>query len=382
MNYNSPSSEYRRHAWGRSALLVAGAFLLGGLILPNLRWQPPPSDAQPGASLGVKPAPPAKTLSEAEVYARAAQVAYQSVVNIDTTERVRVRRGFFDELFSDSPQIQERSNAGSGVIISPDGYILTNEHVVGQNGNGKRILVTLTDGRKFPARIIGADRITDVALMKVETSNLPAAQIGTAKGLVPGQMSVAIGNPLGLRFTVTNGVVSALQRPITTPDGRIYPDLIQHSALINPGNSGGPLVNLQGQVIGINTLVNANAQGIGFAIPIDTALRVADELKRFGKIKRPWLGLVVSTNNDYFVGRYGVAEVEGAVVRGIYPNGPAFERGIQPGDVIVELDGKPVRTEDDLKAIERGLKIGQRVKVLLQRGDQRGSGQITVGEAP
>jgi serine protease Do len=304
-------------------------------------------------------------------------------VNIDATERVRVRGNLIDEMFYENrPRFRDNTSAGSGVIMNQEGYILTNEHVVGQDTNGKRILVTLTDGRKFPAKIVGADRITDIALLKVEATKLPAAQIGTVRGLQPGQMAVAIGNPLGLRFTVTNGVVSALQRPITTPDGRIYPDLIQHSALINPGNSGGPLVNLQGQVIGINTLVNANAQGIGFAIPIDTALKVADELKRFGKIKRPWLGLGVDTNNGFYVQRYGVAEVEGAIVTGIDRRGPASNGGIQPGDVIVELNGKPIRNADDLKNVERSLRIGEKVKIILQRGEERGSGVLTVAEAP
>jgi len=369
----------------RSLLIFAVAFLLGGLVLPHIRisWRVPDSAAQPGGTgLGIAPAPPANGLSPEEVYARAAQAASKSVVNIDTVQRVRVQ-GFFDDLFAMPPRYRERSNSGSGVIISKDGYILTNEHVVGgRDETGKKILVTMSDGRKLEGVVVGADHTTDVALVKIDGNNLPAVQVGTVRGLIPGQMVVAIGNPFGLRFTVTNGVVSALGRPITNMDGRIYPDLIQHDALINPGNSGGALVNLKGQLIGINTLVDGRGQGIGFAIPVDTALRVADELKRFGKIKRPWLGLIVTTNNAYFVERYGLPDTEGAVVRGIYRDGPAVDTGLEVGDVIVRLDGQPVRSEDDLKAIERKLRIGQRVEIEVRRYDQRARGTIVVGEMP
>jgi serine protease Do len=229
--------------------------------------------------------------------------------------------------------------------------------------------------------VIGSDRITDVALVQVKGENLPVAQVGTVRGLVPGQMCVAIGNPFGLKFTVTTGVVSALERPIESPDGRIYQDLIQHAALINPGNSGGPLINLQGQVIGINTLVDGRAQGIGFAIPIDTALRVADELKRFGKIKRPWLGLVVMNNNQTLVQRYGVADSEGAVVW-LFPNGPAAQSGVQTGDLITSINKQAIRNQDNFKKLEKQLKIGQSVDIEVLRGETRAKGSITVGEAP
>jgi len=368
----------------RTLIVVAGAFVLGGLIVPNLtlKWEPPAGNAQPQQiGLGIQPAEPPGSLSPAEIYAKAAQNVYKAVVNIDTKEQVRVR-GFFDEFLESGPRYQERKNSGSGVIISKDGYVLTNEHVVGRSDPGKQILVTLTDGRKLNATVVGGDRITDVALVKVNGDNLPFAQVGTVRGLVPGQMCIAIGNPFGLKFTVTTGVVSALGRPLESPDGRIYPDLIQHAALINPGNSGGPLINLQGQVIGINTLVDGRAQGIGFAIPVDTALKVADELKRFGKIKRPWLGLVVMNNSPYIVQRYGVADSQGAVVRALIRGGPAADSGVEPGDVITAVNGQKVSNEDDCKRIERTLKIGQRVEIQVLRGETAARGAITVGEAP
>ncbi len=366
----------------KTVVLILAAFILGGLILPNLHvsWREPDGNAQPGSGLGVLPGAP-QPLSETQVYAKASQAAYKSIVNIDTTQRVRVR-GFFDDDFFGGPRYQESQSQGSGVIISPDGYILTNEHVVGPaHESGKRIQITMTDGKKFSGTVIGSDHISDVALVKIDGRDFPAAKIGTVKGLVPGEMAIAIGNPMGLRFTVTHGVVSALGRPIEV-EGRIYPDLIQHDALINPGNSGGALVNMHGQVIGINTLIDPRAQGIGFAIPIDTALRVADELKRFGKIKRPWLGLVTDSNNGYYVQRYGIADVQGAVVRGITRGGPGANSGVEPGDVVVKLNGQPIRSDDDFKAAEKRLHIGQQVEIEVQRGDQRAKGTVTVGEMP
>jgi serine protease Do len=365
----------------KSILPLIAAFVLGGLLLPHLHvsWHDQPSSAQlNGVGLGITPGLPQAALGTDEVYARASQVAYKSIVNIDTTQRVRVQNWLFDE-----DQYQDNMSQGSGVIIDKSGYILTNEHVVGAaNESGRKILVTLTDGRKLPGTVIGADHTTDVALVKVEGNNLPAAQIGTVKGLIPGQMAVAIGNPFGLRFTVTHGVVSALGRPYASPDGRIYADLIQHDALINPGNSGGALVNLQGQIIGINTLVDRRAQGIGFAIPIDTALKVADELKRFGKVKRPWLGLATDTNSSLYVERYGLPDAAGVVVRGFFRSSPSKDAGLEGGDIIIQVDGQAVRSDDDFKAAERKLKIGQNVEVEAVRGDRRVKVTLTVGEAP
>jgi serine protease Do len=362
-------------------LPLIAAFVLGGLLLPHLRisWHDQPGQAQVnGTGLGISPGQPLGALGPEEVYAKAAQAAYKSIVNIDTTQRVRVQGGFFED-----DQYEDNKNQGSGVIIDKSGYILTNEHVVGgANESGKRILVTLTDGRKLPGTVIGADHTTDVALIKVEGTSLPAAQLGTVRGIIPGQLAVAIGNPFGLRFTVTHGVVSALGRPYASPDGRIYADLIQHDALINPGNSGGALVNLQGQIIGINTLVDRRAQGIGFAIPIDTALRVADELKRFGKVKRPWLGMATDTNSQYYVARFNLPDAAGVVVRGFYRGSPNKDAGLEPGDVIIKVDGQAVRTDDDFKAVERKLKIGQSVEVEAVHVDHRVKATLTVGEAP
>ena len=384
MNRPLPESRPPRRPLWRSLLLVVCAFLLGGVLLPNLqiRWREPHSKAETGSGLGVAPEAPAP-LAEAEMYARAAQIAGPAIVKIDKQQSVSA--DLMNDTWMNGPSQVENSE-GSGIIINRNGDILTNEHVVGAvNEAGKRIFVTLNDGtgRKIPGTVIGADHQTDVALVHIDAPNLHAAHIGTVKGLVPGQLAVAIGNPLGFQFTVTHGVISALGRPIADErEGRIYENLIQTDCAINPGNSGGGLVNIQGQVIGINTIVATHAQGIGFAIPIDTALRVAEELKRFGRVKRPWLGLMVMTNNSAFANYYNLPNIAGVVTLQLYRNGPGVGAGISRGDILTRIDGKPVRSEEEFKAIERKLAIGQKVDVELMRGDQSGKGTLTVGEAP
>jgi S1-C subfamily serine protease len=377
--------DHRPHnRWLKPILLFVAAFVLGGLILPNLHisWREPDSGAQQSAGLDIK-REKAQPLSDSESYAKAAQIASSAIVFIDAQQRINP--GVMEEdWFSMGPQV--RSSQGSGVIIDNNGDILTNEHVVGpSNAPGTKIWITLNDGtgRKLAGTIIGADHTSDVALVHVDAPNLPVAHIGTSQGLIPGQMAVAIGNPLGFRFTVTHGVVSALGRPINDEqEGRIYENLIQTDCAINPGNSGGALVNLQGQVIGINTIVASRANGIGFAIPIDTAIRVADELKKFGKVKRPWLGLYVVTNTGQLATYYDLPNVAGVVVARIAQRGPGDGAGLERGDVITRINDEPVRSEEDFKAIEKKLRIGQSVAITLRRGDQAGKGTITVGDAP
>lgn len=375
---------YRKPHPLRTMLLLLFAFVVGGFVLPHVRlsWQEITSRAE-GGGLAVSLGRPQTTLSPLEVYARAAQAVYRSVVYIDAAQTVRIEPDIFDEMMGVEPQIAQDHSEGSGVIITSDGYILTNEHVVGRNGvPGRTIMVTLADGRRFRGHLVGSDYTTDVALVKIEAHNLPAAKLGTVRGLVPGQICVAIGNPLGLRFTVTNGVISALDRPIATDDGRIYSHLIQHSAAINPGNSGGPLVDIDGRVIGINTLVREHAEGIGFAIPIDTALQVASELKIYGRVPRPWLGVVVQTNTPSLAQRFGLPPVKGVVVSGVYRDGPAAQAGIEPGDVITRINGKPVTNSDQFREMMQNLKVGGTATLEVHRGDQYAQIQVAVAQQP
>jgi serine protease Do len=384
MNHPESEPDLPRRPSRRPLALAVVAFLLGGLILPNLqiRWHEPHSRAETGPGLGVVPEA-AAPLAESETYARAAQIASPAIVKIDTQQNVPA--DIMNEGWMNG-ESQVEKKEGSGIIINKNGDILTNEHVVGPvNEAGKQIVVTLNDGtgRKVPGTVIGADHQTDVALVHIDAPDLHAARIGTVKGLIPGQLAVAIGNPLGFQFTVTHGVISALGRPIAEArDGRVYENLIQTDCAINPGNSGGALVNIQGQVIGINTIVATNAQGIGFAIPIDTALRVAEELKRYGRVKRPWLGLLVMTNNSAFANYYNLPNIAGVVALKLSGNGPGAEAGIRVGDILTQIDGKPVHSEEEFKAIERKLTIGQKVAVELMRGDKSGKATLTAGEAP
>jgi S1-C subfamily serine protease len=357
----------------RTFILLGGAVLIVGLIVPNLRlsWREPRAVATPPG--GIDPA----SIHPEEVFARAAAIASPSVVNIDTEKRVRLRGSMLEEEFF-GPRYQRVAGSGSGVIIHADGDIVTNEHVV---SGAEKIVVTLADGRQFDGRVIGGDRRTDVALVKIEGDKLPVAKLGSSAKLIPGQISVAIGNPLGLRFTVTHGIISALGRPIGIGE-RIYEDLIQTDTAINPGNSGGALVDREGKVIGINTLVDQQAHGIGFAIPIDTAMRIVGQLKRYGKVKRPWTGLYAMPITRMIQARFGVDFTEGAFVQGLDRGSPADEAGISPGDVILELNGEKVLDPDSLRQITDRLKIGQTVPITIYRRGERLKGEITLREAP
>jgi len=310
-----------------------------------------------------------------------------AVVSLDTTERVAVR--IFDDpmdaFWGRGGRVEERERtggAGSGVLLS-GGYVLTNEHVV-ENAltSGGSITVTLADGRKLRGQAVGADRSTDIALLKVSGEKLPAAPVPTGSDpLLPGQTVIAIGNPVGLSASVSAGVVSALGRPISFGD-RTYEDLIQTDAPINPGNSGGALVDLGGRVVGINTLVRADAQSIGFAIPIETALRIADELRRSGKVRRPWTGLIVQDVTPQLAELLQLPAARGAVVRGVYRGSPAAAAGLRRADVIVEMAGKPIGSEADFRQVLGALKIGQEITLTILREGGRGTARLHLGEAP
>jgi serine protease Do len=368
-------SERRRRVLLIVVSLLA-SFLLGGWVLPHLKveWR---SDDEP--SRWVAQAAPAVTPGD-EPIARAAAAVSPAVVNIDTVSRVSV--GFFgdrslDEMMGTRRTLRQ-TGSGSGVIIDASGYILTNEHVV---QGADEILVTLTSGRKLRGRVLGADHETDVALVRIQGRNLPAAPLGDSSNLRPGQWAIAIGNPYGLQHTVTQGVVSNTGRPVQVGD-RAYKRLIQTDAAINPGNSGGPLVDASGRVIGINTMILSEAQGIGFAIPINEARRTAEELKRYGKVKRPWVGLSPRELTPQLAEYLGLPATRGAIIEQIAPRSPAARAGLQPGDLIVQLGGRPCRSAEEVNASLGNVKIGQRLPILVQRGDHRLKGEIVVEEAP
>ena len=261
----------------------------------------------------------------------------------------------------------EPMGAGSGVIVAPDGYVLTNNHVV--DGAG-RLEATLTDGRALHADVVGADPSTDLALIRLAAADLPTAVLGRSASLRVGQLVVAVGNPMGFQSTVSAGVVSALGRSLRSRTGRLIENVIQSDVALNPGSSGGPLVDSSGRVVGINTAIIAMAQGLSFAIPIDTATWVIGELLAHGRIRRAWLGLVARTRPlDRSQARpLGVPAGHVVEVVSVEPAGPAARAGLGPGDWIVTLGGHPTPTVDELHRRLAGATIGAPISIGAIRG--------------
>jgi S1-C subfamily serine protease len=260
-----------------------------------------------------------------------------------------------------------RGGSGSGVIVSPDGLILTNSHVV---HGATRIMVDIADGRSLTARLLGDDADTDLALIRVnEPATLPAARLGDSSKLKTGQLVVAIGNPLGLQWTVTAGVVSALGRSLRGAGGRMIDDVIQTDAALNPGNSGGPLVNASGEVVGINTAVIMGAQNICFAVASNTAEHVLSQIVRFGRVKRSSLGIAGQKTPlpRRLALHHGLTQSSGVLVAEAIAGGPAAEAGVSAGDIIIALDGGAVSGIDDLVKRLTADQVGQEVEVVLLR---------------
>ena len=275
-----------------------------------------------------------------------------------------------------------RGGSGSGVVVAPDGLILTNSHVAGAvGGAGARIAVTTADGQDLRARLVGDDPDTDLALIRVdEAVTLPAAPLGDSKRLKRGQLVIAIGNPLGFESTVTTGVVSALGRSLRSRTGRLIDDLIQTDAALNPGNSGGPLVSSHGEVVGINTAVTMGAQGICFAIAANTASFVLGELVRHGRVRRAFIGIAAQqTAIPPRLRRAAGLEQESAVRVGtVEPDSAADRAGLKPGDILLGLDGLTITGADDLIRALIGEKIGREVALDVLRGTER----LTVSLVP
>ena len=296
-------------------------------------------------------------------------------------------RRFFGDNFSQQIPSERLQGLGSGVIIDRSGEILTNAHVVDE---ADKVTVTLKDGRTFEGKVQGADEVTDLAVVKINDSgNLPVAALGDSSIVQVGDWAIAVGNPLGLDNTVTLGIVSTLKRSsreVGILDKRL--DFIQTDAAINPGNSGGPLVNDQGEVIGINTAIRAEAQGIGFAIPINQAKLIKDQLMRGEKISHPYLGVQMITltpdlaqqNNNDPNSPLQVPEINGVLVVRVLPNSPAAAAGIRRADVIVEIDGQTVKTAEQLQGIVDKSSVGQVLQVKVQRGDRTQQFGVRAGE--
>jgi serine protease Do len=307
-------------------------------------------------------------------------VVYIDTVSVVSTEPYipfGLKDFFPPELFQQ--QKQERRGTGSGFIIKPDGYILTNEHVV---RGAQKLEVTLFGGKKFAGKVIGSDPETDLAVVKVNAKNLPTIEFGNSDQIEPGQWVIAIGNPYGFHDTITAGIISAVGRSLEDPGE--HGNLIQTDAAINPGNSGGPLVDLDGRVIGMNEAIIAQAQGIGFAIPSNTATKIAEQLIKNGKVKRqttPWLGVALTEINQRIANYYGLPNDEGVIIQ-VYPNSPAAKARLQDGDIIREINRKKISKPQDVLDIVKKAKVGQNLELLIYREGNLQVIKVKLGEKP
>lgn len=389
----------------RIALALTGAALAVGsaatlaLQSPAGAQQAPAAQAPQNAPASVPSVGPGGApRSFADLTAR----LQPAVVNISTTQQIEVGRRLprftpgtpLDELFrrfqeqqgeGGEPVTREANSLGSGFIISPDGYVVTNNHVITGRGGTEvvdKITVTLSDRREFEARVVGRDPLADMALLKINATGLPYVRFGNSARVRVGDWVVAIGNPFGLGGTVTAGIVSALHRNIGASQ---YERYIQTDASINQGNSGGPLFDLDGNVVGINTAIfspTGGNVGLGFAIPAELAAPVVEQLRATGRVRRGYLGINIQPLTENIAAGLGLPKERGEIVTNIEPNGPAARAGIQRGDVIVRINGQEVTTENTLSYIVANQPIGRPIPVEIIRNGRRLNLTATIGERP
>lgn len=347
-----------------------------------------------GSQAGCDNKKSAEVIGFPQSFADLAEKVKPAVVNISTEKTVRIPgspfrhffgpdepfgdffRRFFDEDIPDRELKQQ--SLGSGFIIDKDGYIITNNHVV---EGADEIKVKLADGREFKAKVIGRDPKTDLALIKITTlfKNLPVLPLGDSDKVRVGDWVLAVGNPFGLEHTVTQGIISATGRVIGSGP---YDNFLQTDAPINPGNSGGPLINLKGEVIGINTAIIATGQGIGFAIPSNMAKSVVSQLKEKGKVVRGWLGVSVQTITPEMAAAFGLKEPKGAIVSDVVAGSPAQTAGIKRGDIITAYDGKEIKRMSDLPRLVAETPVGKTVEIKVIRDGREMVLKATISELP
>ncbi|MFQ5527884.1 MAG: trypsin-like peptidase domain-containing protein [Thermoanaerobaculia bacterium] len=300
-----------------------------------------------------------------------------AVVNISAEAIVREADPFFGQLFGRRRRVQ---SLGSGFVIAANGTVVTNAHVI---EDASRILVTFDDGREIEADVLGFDRDADLAVLKIEGRNLPAVELGSSSDLMIGETVIALGNPLGLSNTVTTGVLSARGRAVPAESGEnLYTDFLQTDASINPGNSGGPLVNLDGDVIGINTAIVAGAEGIGFAIPSDRARRVVDDLLRYGSLQPIWTGLRLLSLDRELARRYDLPLDRGVLVERVHPGSPAARAGFRSTDILLEVGERIVSSREDVMTSIYSVPVGSRVRVRVWRDGSESRLQLSVALPP
>jgi Do/DeqQ family serine protease len=356
-------------------LMVFGSFFGGVAVSQNLVMGTPQKNP---VTESVKPTTPVMPQTPGswgpETIADIVDQVGPAVVNVDIVKNVRITspfRDFGNDFFGFqfAPEFKDltkdrvvpQKGAGSGFVIDKNGYILTNEHV---SDNADEIKVTLKDGRKFSGKVVGSDASLDLSIIKVEAKDLPVVKMGDSAKIRPGEWVVAIGNPYGFANSVTAGIISATGRTLEDLGKK---DLIQTDAPINPGNSGGPLLNLQGEVIGINTAIVAGAQSIGFAIPINEVKAVIDELIKKGKVVRPWLGVYLKDADEKTAAFLELPIAEGVVITEVAKDSPAENMGLKKYDVIREINGSKISKSSEVQGVVQKTKVGDAITVKVYR---------------
>ena len=372
------------------AFFSLGIYIQGALTKPSITWSNltrvalDPSPESTSSEPGDPPENP---------FVRVAEKVTPAVVNISTVTTGKTKnpseqfrpfgndpffRDFFDRFFEGMPRQHRQTSLGSGVIIDKSGLILTNNHVI---KDADEITVKFANKQEATGKIVGTDPRTDLAVIRVSTKeDLPVVALGNSDTLHVGQWAVAIGNPFGLDHTLTVGVISATGR--SEVGIAAYENFIQTDASINPGNSGGPLLNVRGEVIGINTAIVASGQGIGFAIPVNMARKVMEDLVKRGKVTRGWLGVGIQPLTPELAKSFALTADEGILVNQVMPKSPAEAAGLKTGDLILGVDGKPLKDPRELQRIIAETEIGKSLEFSILRGKTKRTVKVQVGEMP
>ncbi|MBP6057278.1 MAG: Do family serine endopeptidase [Nitrosomonas sp.] len=365
-----------------ATVLLAIFFVISTLRPELLPWKPR------GEIVAVREVAPVVDNERPDSYAKAAETAMPSVVNIFTSKEIQepahpllndpVFRKFFGEQFEARPK--RTSSLGSGVIVSPNGYILTNHHVVEA---ADEVEIALVDGRKTKASMIGSDPETDLAVLKINLQDLPAITFGQSQQVKVGDVVLAVGNPFGVGQSVTMGIVSALSR--SQVGINTFENFIQTDAAVNPGNSGGALTDTSGNLIGINTAIysrTGGSLGIGFAIPIHVAKQIMEQIIQSGSVVRGWLGVSMQDMTQELAESFNLDSSTGSLIASVLRDGPADKAGIKPGDILIAVEGKPVKNSSEMLNLVAALLPGDTVAVTVMRNKQKKSIPVKVGVRP
>jgi serine protease Do len=372
------------------ALLVAllAGITLGGFATTRGPWRPAPSLAQAPLATLQAPILPVQMPLTTATFARVAEAIKPAVLNINTVSRSGgggrtpfeefFGEDFYRRFFGDAPDRLPQRSLGSGVIIDPSGIALTNAHVVDK---ATEIEIVTLDGGKHKAKVIGLDKKTDLAVLKLDDgkAKFSFARLGDSDRMQVGDWVIAVGSPFGLQSTVTAGIISAKARQIGQGP---FDDFLQTDAAINPGNSGGPLVNMQGEVVGINTAIVAGGSGIGFAIPSNMARKIYTELSTKGRVTRGWMGVSIQPLTSDLANSFGAKDTKGVLVSDVVPDSPAGKAGLKPGDILLEFEGKRTEAPADLQRAVGLASPGHEVKVKVWRDGNERTLEVRIGEAP